>query len=725
MYRLYYIIIFLLYSATANAQEILKLKITDQNTNAPLSGVTITEKGKAIGMSDKAGYASISLPPGNHTLGFTSVGYDNATFSFTLPDTLMHDIRLNISPQKMEDVTIIASTRNNQRMENSAVKVEVLGREEMEEESNIKPASIASILGDISGIQIQQSSVVSGNANVRIQGLEGRYTQILRDGMPLYDGFSGGFGVLSIPPLDLKQVELIKGSASTLYGGGAIGGLVNIISKKPTNLQELIVSVNRSTLKENNLNLYAAKKYRYAGYTLFAGYTKQAASDVGGDGFSDLPDLNAFVLHPRLFFYPNKNTTIITGYTLTTEQRSGGDMLVLNGYSDNIHQYHEKNKTLRNSFELMAERELGSGKKLSLKGSFSSFIRSIESNIHYFKGGQQNYFAELSILIPYKKNSFVAGINFSGDNFKIKPSDPVMLTDFSNNTIGCFVQNTWHFNNHLNIETGIREDIHPQYGSFFLPSISGLYRFNEHWAFRAGVGLGYKIPNPLSVDNKEYDIQYIAPLMPEVSAEHSAGYNAEFNYKTSWGNEHELFINHALFLTHITRPVISQQLPDNSVHFLNPSGSIETKGSDTYIRAVIDEWEIYAGYTFCLAERKYLPSNDLLPLTPVHRFAFTLVKEFNDKWKMGLEGSYNGPQRREDNSKTPGYFFAAALLQLKPNKHITIVLNAENLFNYRQDKEEALYQGTITHPKFNALWAPIDGRVVNLSVKYRLSLLSD
>lgn len=162
--------------------------------------------------------------------------------------------------KEIEEITIVASSRTGQKIENSPQKVEVLGKEEMNEESGIKPAGIGSILGDISGVQIQQSSPVSGNSNIRIQGLDGRYTQILRDGMPLFDGFSGGLGVLSVPPLDLQQVELIKGSASTLYGGGAIGGLVNIISRKPTAKQELTFLANYSTLDEKNLNMFASKK---------------------------------------------------------------------------------------------------------------------------------------------------------------------------------------------------------------------------------------------------------------------------------------------------------------------------------------------------------------------------------------------------------------------------------------------------------------------------------
>ena len=173
---------------------------------------------------------------------------------------------------------MVASTRSNESIETSTTKVEVLGLEEMNEESTVKPGNIASILGDMSGIQIQQSSATSGNANVRIQGLDGKYTQILRDGMPLYEGYSGGFGILSIPPLDLKQIELIKGSASTLYGGGAIGGLINLISKKPSYQPDASVLINTTTLKETNVNAYYAQRWKHIGFTLFAGETLQNLS---------------------------------------------------------------------------------------------------------------------------------------------------------------------------------------------------------------------------------------------------------------------------------------------------------------------------------------------------------------------------------------------------------------------------------------------------------------
>ncbi|HET7897082.1 MAG TPA: TonB-dependent receptor plug domain-containing protein, partial [Flavisolibacter sp.] len=215
-------------AGAANSQLIFRAVVRDSATGEPLAGVTVMAQ--ALGESRQTNDSGLvvfpSLPTGENEFTFSYSGAVTKQLSFLLPDTTLHIVYLVREAAELDQV--IVSTRTEARIESSPMKVEVLGREEMEEENTIKPGNIASILGDVSGVQIQQSSPVSGNANVRIQGLEGRYTQILRDGMPLFEGFSGGFGILTIPPLDLRQIELIKGSASTLFGGGAIGGLVNL-----------------------------------------------------------------------------------------------------------------------------------------------------------------------------------------------------------------------------------------------------------------------------------------------------------------------------------------------------------------------------------------------------------------------------------------------------------------------------------------------------------------
>lgn len=624
-----------------------------------------------------------------------------------------------VKEKNIDEVIIVASSRTQQKIENSPQKIEILGKEEMQEESGIKPAGIASILGDISGVQIQQTSAISGNSNVRIQGLDGRYTQILKDGMPLFDGFSGGLGVLNIPPLDLQQVELIKGSASTLYGGGAIGGLVNIISRKPTTKQELTALANYSTLDEKNLNLYASKKYNFLGYTFFAGYTSQNAKDINKDGFSDVPEINSVVVHPKLFLYPSSNSTISLGWSGTFDKNLGGDMQVINGNSNVNHQYFEQNKTKRNSYELIFEQKFNDNSKLSLKNSISNFNRNFLSNNNLLKAKQTNYFSELSYIKNIQKSTLVIGTDVQGSKFSPKDYQFFQVPQFENNSFGIFIQNSIKFNN-TNIEAGIRQDFTNNYGNFFLPQIAVIHHFNERWAARAGIGLGYKVPNALSPSVYDYPIENILPIdIQNTIAEKSVGYNAEFNYKKKFGNDNEIFINQAFFLTQINHPITGNINSKGNIYFKNENKPVISKGFDTYIKATLDEWELYLGYTFTIAENKFLEKNQFIPLTPKHRFAMTALKEFNT-WKAGIEASYTGKQHRLDYTFTPSYLFMATMISKDVGKHFTLVLNCENLLDYRQSKKESLYFGSISNPTFYPLWSPIDGRVINLSVKWKL-----
>lgn len=721
MSRIFAIFFFIFLQVAVFAQQKLLIKVVDSAIQKNIPNATISVKGIAKTITDSSGNAYLNLATGTFEIHVSSIGFASKNVEVHIPTDKEITVELNALQKEMEEVTIISSTRNNQRMENAPLKVEVLGREEMAEENTIKPANIASILGDISGIQIQQSSATSGNAGVRIQGLDGRYTQILRDGLPLYDGFSGGFGILSIPPLDLKQIELIKGSASTLYGGGAIGGLVNIISRTPSAKQEAVVTLKHSTLNENNINTYFSKRYKKIGYTFFSGYTYQKQADVNKDAFSDVPNLTTFVVHPRLFFYPSGNTILSVGYTATFENRKGGDMFVLDNQPDNIHQYYEQNKTVRNSSELMFSQKFAKGRRFDVKGSFSSFQRKIFSNTASFSGNQNDFYSEASFLLPYKTNSLVTGINFTGSSFTKNFPSSIPLQSFSNNTIGAFAQNTWQVANKTTFETGLRMDHTNHYGNFLLPRLALFHRFNEHWASRAGVGFGYKVPDALAPQTVDYAIEQLLPIGASCKAEKSVGYNAEVNYKMKWENKNEIFINHAFFLTQLNFPLVASQNTSGFISFANAAKPVISKGFDTYIRAVVDEWEIYAGYTYTIAERQYEVRNKFVPLTPRHRAAFTLVHDWEEEGiRFGLEGSYTGPQYRFDATTTPGYYFAAAMVEKKFGKHFSMVLNGENLLDYRQSKYEPLYTGIISNPQFEPLWGPIDGRVINCSVKWVL-----
>jgi iron complex outermembrane receptor protein/outer membrane receptor for ferrienterochelin and colicins len=294
------------------------------------------------------------------------------------------------------------------------------------------------------------------------------------------------------------------------------------------------------------------------------------------------------------------------------------------------------------------------------------------------------------------------------------------VNDFRNNVFGIFGQYTWHIKEETLLEAGLRYDHHAQYGNFLLPRISLFHRFNDAWATRWGLGWGYKTPNPLAPQNVEYSIDKIQPMGSSVVPEHSLGANAEVNWRKNWGADSKVFINMAFFLTNLSKPIIAAEDNSGYVNFANQDKPVVSAGADMYVSATLKEWELYFGYTYTDARRHYLPGNPFVVLTPQNRLAFVIGRNIGENWLLGLEGSYNGGQYRDSDTKTPGYMFLAAMIRRKLGEHVTLVLNGENLLNYRQSDHEPLFTGTITNPVFKPLWAPIDGRVVNFSLRLNL-----
>ena len=135
--------------------------------------------------------------------------------------------------EEEDEVIIVQGTRLGRRVQDEPIRVEIIAGEEIEEKAIMRPGNIAMLVNETGGVRVQVSSPALGAANIRIQGLEGRYTQLLADNLPLYGGQAASLGVLQIPPTDLRQVEVIKGAASALYGPAALGGVINLISKRP------------------------------------------------------------------------------------------------------------------------------------------------------------------------------------------------------------------------------------------------------------------------------------------------------------------------------------------------------------------------------------------------------------------------------------------------------------------------------------------------------------
>jgi len=413
----------LLVVTTAFGQSNRLIRIEDSATHQPIIGATIRTPSSikpVVGaVTDVNGMATIPATPASVTaLTVSAVGYETESFPLTMgSDTLVFS--LHSQDESLDEVTV-TSTRTNSRIEDLPIKVEVLGQEDMDEESAVVPGNVSSILGDISIIHVQRTSAVNGNQAIRMQGLDPKYTQILRDGLPLYEGFSGNLGVLQIPPLDLKQIEVVKGSVSTLYGGGAIGGMINIVSKTPhSETPEFTTLLNHSNLKETNLNAYYSQRYGKTGLTLFTGYTYQKAVDVTGDGFTDSPGIKQFNFHPKFFWNPTDHTKLDIGYAFTTENRTGGYLPALEGTEPNA--YKNVTDLQRHTVDFNASHNTSETNVLTVKGAVSTFHRQNTDYQKLSDGRQSSVYLEANDLARFGKHQLIVGANLTLEAFRKNP----------------------------------------------------------------------------------------------------------------------------------------------------------------------------------------------------------------------------------------------------------------------------------------------------------------
>jgi len=411
--RLFIIILLSAISICGIAQQKLTIKVTGGEEKTPIPA-SISIKGTTKGYSaDTTGIASISFPAnGSYILTITAVGYEEKQINLIIPsaaDTM--EIALEESEHEMEEV-IVQSTRTSRTIANVPTRVETIDLEEIDEKSNMRPANVAMILHESTGIQVQQTSATSGNASIRIQGLDGKYTQLLKDGFANFGNFSSGLSVLEIPPLDLKQVEIIKGPASPLFGGGAIAGVVNFISKTPRAKPEYSFILNQSNIGQSNIGGFAAGRGKKLGYTILALYNRSSVYDADKDEFTEVPKSNEYTLHPKLFIYPNENTTITVGNSFTSGERTGGDIQVIKSKVDAQHQYFERNKTLRNISTFELDKKMGNRNRLVARQSFSVFDRSIDIPSYHFAGINYNGYTDISYVSNGNKHAFVLGGNF-------------------------------------------------------------------------------------------------------------------------------------------------------------------------------------------------------------------------------------------------------------------------------------------------------------------------
>lgn len=706
------------------AQNNLIVKITDCKTNEILFGATIQIQNTTIGSSvNNEGFAEIkNINNGKQSFVCRFIGYKEEKLDLDIPlktsDTLA--ICLQKDETELDDV-IIVSTRSNRSIKNIPTRIEFLSEEELSEKTMMKSGDIRMILSESTGIQTQQTSATSGNSSIRIQGLDGRYTQILKDGFPTFSGAASGLGLLQTPPLDLKQVEIIKGSASTLYGAGAIAGLVNLISKTPQDERELSFLADVTHTKGTDFNVFYSQKYGVIGTTILATFNHNGAYSPSHTDFTAIPKFNRFVLNPKLFVYFNTKTQLDIGINSMFENRKGGDINFLEHKNDIAHSYFEYNDTKRFSIQSNFSHSFDENRALNIKTSWSYFNREITIPDYIFTGTQNSTFSEINYSYNKEKIQWIAGINLWSDDFKEKKHSDFMKRNYNQITAGAFVQNTYSLNNKIALESGLRYDYIDEYGSALLPRISILYKITDKVSSRLGGGLGYKTPTIFTEETESIHYKNILPVNSNKNKlERSYGANWDINFTTGlFGDIISFSINQLLFYTYINNPLLLKYKTNDVLFMENIDGYIDSKGAETNIKLAYEDFHLFLGYTYTNAQTKDNGEKYSAYLTPKHKINAILMYEQHENWRVGLESYYFSSQRLNDGQKGKQYIIFGLLIEKTWDK-ISIYANFENFTDQRQTRWESIYTGSHTNPQFRDIYTSLEGFVFTLGAKIKL-----
>ena len=612
-------------------------------------------------------------------------------------------------PIEIEEEVIVTATRTGGRIDDQPTRVEVLSREEVEEKMLMTPGDIVMMLNEMGGMRVQTTSPSMGAATVRIQGMHGRYTRVLFDGLPLAGQQVGGLGLLQIPPMDLGQVEVIKGVASALYGAGAMGGVINLVARRPQDdvLREFLF--NQSTVgTTDGIGFFSGWLSQHLSASLLASGHHQTKNDIDDDGWYDLSGYTRGVVRPRLFWDNGQGRSGWTTVGVTREERAGG--VVIDDESQPRRFGHpEAIDTTRVDFG-GSYQEIVRG-SLILNGRVAATLQRHE---HMFGSTSErdrhtNVFAEASIRGLRGRHTWVGGVAFERESF-----DPLDVPRFAyfHRVPGIFGQDDIRWSDWLTVSASARLDLHDTYGTFFSPRLSALIRRNG-WTSRVSAGTGYFASTPLTEESEAAGLSRLAmpnPLEAETGKSFSIDVTRVVGLVSVTGTLFGSSVNHAI---DVERETVFE--------ITNSDGPATNVGVELLATMRQAPFAVTGTYTFVRSRELDGGLRLAAPLTPSHSLGLVGMWEKESIGRVGVEYYFTGKQRLEANpyrSRSKAYSILGALAERTIGRY-KVFLNAENLTGVRQTKYDSLVlpaQAIDGRWTVDA-WAPLDGRTFNAGIR--------
>ncbi|WEK33746.1 MAG: TonB-dependent receptor [Candidatus Pseudobacter hemicellulosilyticus] len=558
------------YSATDTSIAI-RGTIRDKQTAEPLAGAVIAY-GSRKALADRNGRFTITLTAATDSLIFSMTGYKGDTLA---PAQLTTNLSILLQPTAglLQDV-VVTGTMKAVLKTASPVPVEVYTPQFFRK--NPTP-TIFDALQLVNGVRPQLNCNICNTGDIHINGLEGPYTMVLIDGMPIVSSLGSVYGLSGIPNSLVERIEVVKGPASSLYGSEAIGGLINVITKNPLKAPQLALDLSTTTWNEVNADV--AVKFRpFEKTTSLLGvnyFNFSNRVDKNNDNFTDV------TLQHRIAFFnkyswerkDNRQANFAARYVY--EDRWGGDMRWTKEFRGGDSLYGESIYTSR--LELIGNYQLPVHEKILFSWSYNNHVQRSAYGDMLFNARQQVGFGQLTWDKTLGRHDLLAGAvlrhTWYDDNTTATLDTLTQANAPSRATLpGVLLQDEFSLTGSSKLLAGIRWDHHPVHGHIFTPRIAWKLSVNSNDVLRLNAGTGFRVVNIFTEDHAALtgarDVEILSELKPERSYNVNLNYVKKIYTRAAWVN-----LDASTWYTHFTNRIIPDYMTDpNKIIYDNLAG---------------------------------------------------------------------------------------------------------------------------------------------------------
>jgi outer membrane receptor for ferrienterochelin and colicins len=557
-----------------HAQNLLKGTIKDSHGN-PIDNATVSVEGTKLAISTNSeGHFSIQIPTGKTKITVRAVGFLTAKKDLASTEYQNGlEILLETDNRNLEEVVVSGTLKQVSKLD-SPIPVEVFTAKFFQ--ANPAPTIFES-LQNINGVRPQINCSVCNTGDIHINGLEGPYTMVMIDGLPIVSGLSTVYGLNGIPQALIERVEIVKGPASTLYGSEAVGGLINIITKSPNNAPRLNVEAFGTSWQEYNLDLGGKFEVGSAQSLVGANYFNYANPiDNNGDNFTDVTLQNRLSVFNKWNFDRKDNKLFTLAGRYVYEDRWGGEMNWARKYRGGNDVYGESIYTKR--WELMGAYDLPTTENLTFTFSVNGHNQNSVYGETKYLADQKIAFGQLTWRKELGNHDLLTGLAYRYTYYN--DNTPATINSSKTHLPGFFVQDEITLHPQHKLLLGARYDYNSVHGSIVSPRVN--YKWNsldKTQVLRVGIGNGYRVANVFTEDHAALtgsrDVTFEEDLKPETS------WNGNVNYiKKFYMDGGSVFaIDASAFYTYFDNKIIPDYESDvNKIIYSNLDGHAVSKG---------------------------------------------------------------------------------------------------------------------------------------------------